>query len=216
MDTDAAKLDERLRRHFGGDVRASGLLDEAVALPSLKNDRTPTWPSVAILGMFAIIAVAFWRGVTPSAGADASAALDTPVGHLWVQLDGSSVAVGVGAAGSDPAGVAPAGGGPSRPFVAQLVCGPEAPLSGWVVLFGYLGTSDAGQVHGLPVDQVSTGRDGTFLYATNRTVAAGTTWTVISGASSFGGPVAAWGVRESTPASTKACVVYDAAVEVKP
>jgi len=211
----STRLDDEIRRELHLQGPKSALLVEASKLPvdRVEHGRAMRSTSLVVAGL-AVAAVALWRfgGLATSSGG--SAALDIRAGHFSARIEGSSVSLYLAALGAAPVNIASASGGAARPFVAQLVCGPNEPLSSLIVLFGYVGRDVAPQVDGLPAGQSSTGDDGTFLFVTASSVEAGSTWTVTSETEKFEGPVAFWGVRQILPSSrASSCVVYDHALE---
>ena len=204
-------LDDRIRRSV--DVTASSaLLIDATGLPRARPGTSGLgWSVVALVGCLAIAAVVLWLGDHAAGpGSPESAAVDTSAGLVQVRLTDSSLALDLAIAGRGPVEIVATSGGRSRPFVAQLVCGPDEPLTGLIVLFGYLGSNQPAKVKGLAAGDSSTGRDGSFLFVTTSVPAAGAEWSVTSGSAKFGGPVALWGIRDILPASTKStCVISD-------
>lgn len=214
---DDTQLDDLIRRRIDLRVPRSKLLIEAATVSSSGVRRGgPSLPTGIVVVTLTVAAATLWLvGKTPSAGGEPSAALDIGVGHLVARLDQSSVSLDLAATGTaTPVQVASSSGGPSRPFVAQVVCGPNEPLSGMIVLFGYVAPDVQPQVEGLPSGQSSAGGDGTFLFVTDGSAPAGATWTVRSATGVFAGTVAHWGVRQIAGSPrTSSCIVYDPLLE---
>lgn len=212
---DDTKLDELIRRRIEVGTAAHGLLRDAADLPTVRPTRVGLgWSAVALVGCLAMAAMALRFASASGPGSHTSATLQTPAGQLTARLDDERLALELAPAEHSPSEVATTTGGRSRPFVAQLVCGPDEPLADLVVLFGFLGTEQPAEVQGLPPGRSSTGADGSFLYVTDAVPAPGTSWTVTSGSTNFVGPVAFWGVRDILPSSTtSSCVVNDPSLQ---
>jgi hypothetical protein len=209
---DVSDIDPAIRRSLVG-LNPSDLVRDAANAPVIRVSRGPGALSLgfAIVAIGAILAFT-WLNQAPRSGVGSGGAgLSTPAGALEVRLVSSGVVVELTPTGKHAStDLAELAGGPTRPFVAQLVCSSEVGLADVTVLFGYLGPGIEAEVSGAHDGESIVDADGAFLFVGSGSLRPGNIWTVQGGSMTFSGPYAAWGVTETTQSSSEvACIGFD-------